>query len=144
MKAAADVNGQRLVVLNAGTESELASTFVSLRQQGIGALLITTNPYFEGRREQIVALAALHAVPVLYPWREYVDVGGLISYGPSFTESYRQAGLYTGRILKGEKPTDLPVVQAVNVELVINLKTAKSLGITFPLTFLGRANEVIE
>ncbi len=144
MKAAADLNGQHLVILDADTESELASTFAALRQQGIGALLITTNPYFEGHRDQIVALAARHAVAVLYPWREYVDVGGLVSYGTSFTESYRQAGLYAGRILKGEKPADLPVVQPTKFELVINVKTAKSLGITFPPTFLAIADEVIE
>jgi putative ABC transport system substrate-binding protein len=144
MKAAAAATGQRLVILSAGTDSELNSTFASLQQQGIGALLITTNPFFEGRRDQLVALAAQYGLPVLYPWRDYVAAGGLISYGSSFPESYRQVGLYTGRILKGEKPANLPVVQPAVIGMVINLKTAKALGLTVPLSLLGRADEVIE
>jgi putative tryptophan/tyrosine transport system substrate-binding protein len=144
MKAAADVNKQRLVMLDAGTEAELESTFASLQSQRIDALLITTNPFYEGRRDQLVALAKRYSVPVLYPWREYSVVGGLISYGTSFTESYRQAGLYVGRILNGEKPADLPVVQATKFEFVLNLKTAKTLGIDVPTAIVLRADEVIE
>jgi putative ABC transport system substrate-binding protein len=144
MKAAADVNKQRLVILDTGTEAELESTFASLQSQRIDALLITTNPFYEGRRDQLVALAKRYLVPVLYPWREYSVLGGLFSYGTSFTESYRQAGLYAGRILNGEKPADLPVVQATKFEFVLNLKTAKTLGIDVPTAILLRADEVIE
>jgi putative tryptophan/tyrosine transport system substrate-binding protein len=144
MQAAADTNGQRLVLLNASSETELEPTFASLGPKGIGALLITTSPYFEGRRTQIVALAQRHSVPALYPWRDYAAAGGLISYGTSFTESYQQVGLYVGRILKGEKPADLPVVQATKSELIVNLRTAKSLGLDVPTSILLRADEVIE
>jgi len=144
MQAAASANGQRLVLLNANSETELESAFASLGPQGIGALLVTTSPYFEGRRTQIVALAQQHSIPVLYPWRDYAAVGGLISYGTSFTESYQQVGLYVGRVLKGEKPADLPVVQATRSELIVNLKTAKTLGLEMPTSILLRADEVIE
>ena len=144
MQAAADTNGQRLVVLEAGTDADLEATFASLQSRGVDALLVTTNPYYEGRRNQIVALAKRYSVPVVYPWREYAAVGGLISYGTSFTESYRQAGLYVGRILKGEKPADLPVVQASKFELLINAKTAKELGLTVSPSTLIAADEVIE
>ena len=144
MQAAAATNGQRLVVLEAGTEADLETTFASLQSRGVDALLITTNPFYEGRREQIVALAKRYSVPVVYPWREYVAVGGLISYGTSFTESYRQAGLYVGRILKGEKAADLPVVQASKFELLINAKTAKDLGLNVSPSTLIAADEVIE
>ena len=144
MQAAAATNGQRLVLLNASSEPELESAFASLGPQGIGALLIMTSPYFEGRRTQIVALAQRHSVPVLYPWRDYAAAGGLISYGTSFTESYQQVGLYVGRVLKGEKPADLPVVQATKSELIVNLRTAKALGLDVPTSILLRADEVIE
>jgi putative ABC transport system substrate-binding protein len=144
MKTAADANGQRLVVLDARTEVDIDATFASLRSKGVDALLVTTNPFYEGRRDDIVALAKRHSVPALYPWREYSVAGGLISYGTSFTESYRQAGLYVGRILKGEKPADLPVVQATKFELLVNIKTAKSLGLTVPPSILVSADEVIE
>jgi putative ABC transport system substrate-binding protein len=144
MQAGAEANGQRLVLLNANSESDLEAAFASLGPQGIGALLITTSPYFEGRRAQIVGLAQRYAVPVLYPWRDYAAVGGLISYGTSFTESYQQVGLYVGRVLKGEKPSDLPVVQATKSELIVNLKTAKTLGLDMPTSILLRADEVIE
>jgi ABC-type uncharacterized transport system substrate-binding protein len=110
----------------------------------VDALLVTTNPFYEGRRDDIVALAKRHSVPVMYPWREYSVAGGLISYGTSFTESYRQAGLYVGRILKGERPADLPVVQATRFELLVNTKTAKELGLTVPPSILIAADEVIE
>ena len=144
MKTAADSNGQRLVVLDARTEVDIDAAFASLRSKGVDALLVTTNPFYEGRRDDIVALAKRHSVPVLYPWREYSVAGGLISYGTSFTESYRQAGLYVGRILKGEKPADLPVVQATKFELLVNIKTAKSLGLIVPPSILVSADEVIE
>jgi len=144
MKKAADANGQRLVVLNARTEADIDATFASLRSKGVDALLVTTNPFYEGRRDHIVTLAKSHSVPVLYPWREYATGGGLISYGTSFTESYRQAGLYVGRILKGEKPADLPIVQATKFELLVNVKTAKALGLTVPPALLIAADEVIE
>ncbi|HYC17293.1 MAG TPA: ABC transporter substrate-binding protein [Pseudolabrys sp.] len=144
MKTAADANSQKLVILDAGTDTDLETTFASLRSQGVDALLVTTNPFYEGRRDNIVALAKRHSVPVVYPWREYSVVGGLISYGTSFTESYRQAGRYVGRILKGEKPADLPVVQASKFELLINVKTAKALGLTVPSSLLVAADEVIE
>jgi putative tryptophan/tyrosine transport system substrate-binding protein len=114
------------------------------QSRGVDALLVTTNPFYEGRRNQIVSLAKRYSVPVVYPLREYAAVGGLMSYGTSFTESYRQAGLYVGRILKGEKPADLPVVQASKFELLINTKTAKELGLTVSPSTLIAADEVIE
>ena len=144
MNAAADVNGQQLVILNASTEAELKLVFASLQSQHIDALLVTTNPIYEGRRQQLVALAERYSVPVLYPWREYSVVGGLISFSASFTDTYRQAGSYVGRILKGTKPSDLPVVLPTKFELVINLRTAKALGLSVPNTLLVSADEVIE
>lgn len=144
MKAAANANDQRLVVLDARTEADIDTAFASLRPKAVDALLVTTNPFYEGRRDNIVALAKSHSIPVLYPWREYAAAGGLISYGTSFTESYRQAGVYVGRILKGEKPADLPVVQATKFELLVNVKTAKALGLTVPPAILIAADEVIE
>jgi putative ABC transport system substrate-binding protein len=144
MQAAAATNGQRLVMLDANSGTDLENVFASLKPQGINALLVTTSPYFEGRRNELVALAQRHSIPVLYPWRDYAAVGGLISYGTSFTESYYQAGLYVGRVLKGEKPFDLPVVQATKSELIVNLRTAKALGLDVPTSILLRADEVIE
>jgi ABC-type uncharacterized transport system substrate-binding protein len=144
MIAAATANGQKLTILDARTEADIDNAFASLKSKGIEAILIATNPFYEGLRDQIVALAKNHAVPVLYPWREYPKVGGLISYGTNFTESYRQAGSYVGRILKGEKPADLPVVQPTRFELLVNVKTAKSLGLTVPPSILVAADEVIE
>jgi putative ABC transport system substrate-binding protein len=144
MTAAAEANGQKLVVLDARTEADVDVTFASLRSKGVDAVLISTNPFYEGLREHIVGLAKNHSMPVLYPWREYSAAGGLISYGTSFTESYRQAGFYVGRILKGEKPSELPVVQATKFELLVNLRTARSLGLTVPPSILVAADEVIE
>ena len=144
MTAAAEANGQKLVVLDARTEADVDATFASLRSKGVDAVLVTTNPFYEGLREHIVGLAKNNSMPVLYPWREYSVAGGLISYGTSFTESYRQAGFYVGRILKGEKPSELPVVQATKFELLVNVRTAKSLGLTVPPSILIGADEVIE
>lgn len=144
INAAAEANGQKLVVLDARTEADIDSTFASLRSKGVDALLVATNPFYEGLRDHIVTLANSHSVPVLYPWREYSIAGGLISYGTNFTESYRQAGFYVGRILKGEKPADLPVVQATKFEMLVNIKTARLLGLTVPPSILVAADEVIE
>lgn len=131
-------------VLHASTERQIETVFESLPPMQAGGLVISANAFFFSRRNQLVELAARYSVPTIYPWREAVLAGGLMSYGANVTDAYRLAGNYIGRILKGEKPADLPVQQSTNTELVINLKTAKSLGLSFPITLLGRANEVIE
>jgi putative tryptophan/tyrosine transport system substrate-binding protein len=144
LRPAADSLGLQLLVLNASSVAEVDAAFAALAQARPGALLISSESFFIDRREQIAALAARYAIPAMYPFREFTTAGGLMSYGSSTSEIYRQVGIYAGRILKGEKPGDLPVQQATTVELIINLKTAKALGITVPITLLGRANEVIE
>jgi putative ABC transport system substrate-binding protein len=136
--------GVRPVMLSAGTGPEVDAAFEHLGHEGTGALLVASDPFFNSRREQFAALAAKHSVPVMYPQREYVTAGGLISYGPHFADGYRQAGVYLGRVLKGEKPADLPVLQPTKFELVINLKTAKALNLNVPDKLLALADEVIE
>jgi ABC-type uncharacterized transport system substrate-binding protein len=142
--AAATVIGLKIQVLKARTDREIDAAFVSLVQARTGALLVGGDVLFNNRTEQLVALAARHAIPTMYFVREFVVAGGLISYGTSLIETYRQVGLYTGRILKGEKPADLPVIQATKIELIINLKTAKTLGLEVPAKLLALADEVIE
>ena len=141
---AAHAIGIQIRIVNASSEQEIEAAFASLSQQGIGGLVSGTDPFFDTRRDQIIALAAHYAVPTIYSQRAYTVAGGLISYAPSFAEAYRQAGVYTGRILKGEKPADLPVVQATKFELVINLQTAKALGLKVPVSMQLLADEVIE
>jgi putative tryptophan/tyrosine transport system substrate-binding protein len=142
--AAASVIGVKVQLLKAGTDREIDAAFMSLVQAGTGALLVEGDAIFNSRLEQVVALAARHAIPTMYSLREFVVAGGLVSYGNSLMEMYRQIGLYTGRILKGEKPADLPVQQETRIELIINLKTAKTLGLEVPDSLLALADEVIE
>jgi putative ABC transport system substrate-binding protein len=144
MQAAARILGVNLRVLNASTERDINTAFASLAQLRAGALVISSNAFFTTRNEQIAALGLRHAVPVIYQFREFATAGGLISYGSSVSELHRTTGALTGRLLKGEKPADLPVQQATRIELIINLKTAKALGLAMPTALLVRADEVIE
>jgi len=143
-EAASRAGGQEIRILNATNEHEIDTVFATLVQGRDDALLVMADPFFNSRREQLVALAARHLIPAIYEWRQFAAAGGLMSYGASITDAYRQVGVYTGKILRGAKPAELPFIQAVRVELILNLKTAKTLGITFPITLLGRADEVIE
>jgi putative tryptophan/tyrosine transport system substrate-binding protein len=143
-QAAARDLGQQLHVFKASTEHDIDSAFATLIQYQIGALLIGANALFTGQRDQLVALAARHAMPTLHYSRDFVEAGGLMSYGTSIRDAYRQIGVYVGRVLKGEKPADLPIIQSSTFELVINLKTAKTLGLTVPYGLLNAADEVIE
>jgi putative tryptophan/tyrosine transport system substrate-binding protein len=135
---------RELFLLTASTESELATAFAAVEQKHIGGLIVAADPFFDDRRSQVVSLAAKYKVPACYVRNDFVKEGGLLSYGPDATDAFRQAGIYTGRILKGEKPSDLPVMQPTKFTLSINLSTAKSLGLTLPPTLIARADEVIE
>src|SRR5439155_5334083 len=141
---AAGTLGLQLHVLHASTDRDLDTVFASLVQLRAGALVISIDVFFNNRTEQLAALSVRYAVPTIYQLRAFAAAGGLMSYGGSLTDAYRTAGIYTGRILKGENPADLPVQQTSKVELIINLQTAQALGLTVPLSLLGRADEVIE
>jgi ABC-type uncharacterized transport system substrate-binding protein len=143
-QAAARAGGMELQIIQATNDDEVEAAFADMEKRRIGALVVSGDVFFYNRRDQIVALAARHAVPAIYEWREYVTAGGLVNYGTSIADGYRQAGNYVARILKGAQPSDLPVVQPTRFELVINLKTAKALGLSVPQTLQVAADEVIE
>jgi len=144
MQEASRAKAIRLDVVKAGTEGEIDAAFSSLAERRPGALVVQADPFFLSRREQLVAAAARHRLPAIYEGRQFVLAGGLMSYGESFADVYRQVGVYAGRILRGEKPADLPVMEPTKIELVVNLKAAKAIGLAIPESFLLRADEVIE
>jgi putative tryptophan/tyrosine transport system substrate-binding protein len=144
LQEAASVLGLKLLVLNASNDQEIDAAFATLVRQRVGALLLADFTFFNSRRDQLVALARFNAVPTMYTFRDFAVAGGLISYASSLTDAYRQVGVYTGRVLKGEKPADLPVLQPTKFEMVINLTSAKALGLTVPPSLLAVADEVIE
>jgi putative tryptophan/tyrosine transport system substrate-binding protein len=144
LRAAARTLGLQLVIVNARTDSDLETAFATFLQQRVEAVLVSDSPFYNRRMEQLTALAARHALPTMFPYRENALAGGLMSYGSSIGYAYHQAGMYAGRILKGEKPADLPVEQATKIGLIVNLKTAKALGLTIPETLLATADEVIQ
>jgi putative ABC transport system substrate-binding protein len=144
IKTAAQSIGRELVLGYANTVKQIDEAFAIFAERSVAGLLVAADPFFTSQRSQVIVLAIRHGWPAMYQWREFADAGGLASYGPNLFDSYRQAGLFAARILKGEKPSDLPVQQPTKFELVINLKTAKALGVTVPLPLLARADEVIE
>ena len=144
LEPAAKAVNQRLFVARADNDAELDAALTSFAQQPVGAFLVTASPFFDTRRDHIVGFAAKNRLPAIYQFREYVVAGGLMSYGPNIVESYHNGGVYVGRILKGEKPADLPVLQPTKFDFVINLKAANALGLTVPPTLLAEAGEVIE
>ena len=144
IRAAADRLKRHMEVLTASTESDLDAAFSTIVEHRIGGLIVMPDPFFIYRREQLVALAARHAIPAIYPFREFADLGGLMSYGSYPRDLFQQAGIYVGKILNGAKPTDLPIQQSTKVDLVINLKTAKALDLKIPVLMLAQADEVIE
>ena len=144
VEAAVQKLGQQLVTLKAGKDTEIDSAIAGLAERKVGALLVSADPLFLSRREQLVALVAKYAIPSIYEWRQFADAGGLMSYGIDLVDAYRQAGVYVGKILNGTKPGDLPVLQPTKFEFVINLKTARTLGLTVPNTMLVAADHVIE
>jgi putative ABC transport system substrate-binding protein len=144
VELAAQALGQQLIIVPVSREDEFDDAFTSIVGRGAKTLLVGTGPLLTSNRERLVALAARHAIPTIYTLREFIEVGGLMSYGASIVEAYRQVGIYAGRVLKGEKPEDLPVVQSSKFELVINAQTARTLGLTVPPSLLARADEVIE
>jgi putative ABC transport system substrate-binding protein len=144
LEAAARILGVRLVILNASTPTEIDAAFATLMRGGAGGLVVSGETFFYTQREQLIALAARHAVPTIYPNPSFFEVGGLIANGASQADLYRQAGVYAGRVLKGQKPAELPVQRAAKLHLALNLKAAKALGIVVPTSILLRADEVIE
>jgi putative ABC transport system substrate-binding protein len=144
VQSAASSTGQQILVVNASNDGEIDTAFAALTQQHAEGLLVMADPFLNSRPDKIVGLAARHAIPAIYPWREFPAAGGLMSYGTILADAWRQIGIYGGKILKGAKPADLPVQQSVKVEFVLNLKTAKALGLTVPTSLLTTADEVIE
>jgi putative tryptophan/tyrosine transport system substrate-binding protein len=144
MRAAAEPRGLQLVAVPATTEGEVDRAFATMASQGCGAVVIQADPFIHSQRGQLLALAGRHRLPAIYTWRDFAEEGGLIAYGPSLKAVYRQIGVYAGRILKGAKPSDLPIVQPTTFELVVNLKTARTLGLTLPPALLALADEIIE
>jgi putative ABC transport system substrate-binding protein len=144
LEAAAQTMGIKVILQSAGPEQPLDAAFASLAEQRIDALVVTADPFFNFRRPQVIALASRYAMPAIYQWKEFVADGGLMSYGPGIGDAYHQTGVYAGRILKGARPADLPVVQPTKFDLVINQKAAKTLGLEIPAQMLARATDVIE